>query len=602
MATNAPNYVNLTSDNYDSQLANILRRQKYAELLAQQGGEDIKVESVNGIPTPISPFQGLAKVFQTGMGAYLGGKAAEDAAALKKSERSQLIENLKNYETAPGDTISMPEQSISANMPAIPRATFDRATGTLVPGADTQTTPTNINIPKYELAAASRPRTLTEKGDLALQYAQNGSPETSAMWTGRYADVAKKQQLLANLVPQAKAALINKATPPNLLPSIQTALDLQDVEGLSSVLKLAQEKGTANAPSAMDSQHLDAFKSSNAARAAKGLPLESFDEYTNRMSIDKFSKERAITDRSERALALYRDSLGGKPNATEKLKQQSIDAWKAMPGNENGTVAQYDAWAAGLTAAAQTKGRIGAILSTEGSVPINDPAVVAIASQLQNGSQVTVPPHLKNAVDRRMASLGDNAYTAVGAGRLINNAKSLAAPYMKLPEYQALASVTTPLNRIKAAMKAGHTAVSDQDMIDAMTQLSKASLQARAITDSQVKLITGYGSWSDMASRFMNRAGGRGGALSDQQRKDIVKLSSAVAKEYQNTYGPVYNDLTTKLRANNIPEKFWPIPDLTSIQSGGKSVSIGANGPVPAHAKMSQAEWNTLEPDEVRHF
>jgi hypothetical protein len=245
-------YVSTISDDYDTQLAALARRQKYAELLAKQGSEPIDVETVNGIPTPISPFQGLAKVMQSGMGAYLGRKAEADAGALKKSERSQLIENLKNYETAPGDTISMPEQSISANMPATPRATFDRTTGTFAPGADTQTTPTNINIPKYELAAAPRPRTLTEKGDLALQYAQGGSPETSAMWTGRYADVAKKQQQLTNLVPQAKAALTNAATPKNLLPGIQTALDLQDVEGLSAVLKLAQEKGTPSAPKPSD--------------------------------------------------------------------------------------------------------------------------------------------------------------------------------------------------------------------------------------------------------------------------------------------------------------------------------------------------------------
>lgn len=302
MATNAPNYVSLTSDNYDTQLADILRRQKYAELLAQQGNEDIKVENVNGVPTPISPFQGLAKVFQTGMGAYLGGKAAEDAAALKKSERSQLIENLKNYETAPGDTISMPEQSISANMPAIPRATFDRATGTLVPGADTQTTPTNINIPKYELAAASRPRTLTEKGDLALQYAQNGSPETSAMWTGRYADVAKKQQLLANLVPQAKAALINKATPPNLLPSIQTALDLQDVEGLSADLKLAKEKGTA---SAKDQLYINA--STDYLAKHPGKDITDFDASAEGK---KAGAEAAARLSSQEKLAAFTKGLG----------------------------------------------------------------------------------------------------------------------------------------------------------------------------------------------------------------------------------------------------------------------------------------------------
>ena len=66
MADPRNTYVNLTAPagGYESQLADIKRRQKMAELLAQQGSEDIKVESVNGVPTPISPFQGLAKALQ----------------------------------------------------------------------------------------------------------------------------------------------------------------------------------------------------------------------------------------------------------------------------------------------------------------------------------------------------------------------------------------------------------------------------------------------------------------------------------------------------------------------------------------------------------
>jgi hypothetical protein len=259
MAINAPNYVSLTSGNYDTQLADILRRQKYAELLAQQGSEDIKVESVNGVPTPISPFQGLAKVFQTGMGAYLGSKAVEDAAALKKSERSQLIENLKNYETMPGgaELSSKPQQTANITIPSMSAPATDYGTKNLAPGANADAINTTIKMPQYEFVGP-RSTTLDEKGDLALQYAQGGSPETAAMWTGRYADVAKKQQQLTNLVPQAKAALTNAATPKNLLPGIQTALDLQDVEELSADLKLAKEKGTPNAPSAKDQLYINA--------------------------------------------------------------------------------------------------------------------------------------------------------------------------------------------------------------------------------------------------------------------------------------------------------------------------------------------------------
>jgi len=98
-----PRYVNLTAPagGYESQLADIKRRQKMAELLAQQGSEDIKVESVGGIPTPISPFQGLAKALQSGMGGYLAGKAAEEEAALEESQNKGIADVFEGMKDTP---------------------------------------------------------------------------------------------------------------------------------------------------------------------------------------------------------------------------------------------------------------------------------------------------------------------------------------------------------------------------------------------------------------------------------------------------------------------------------------------------------------------
>jgi len=95
----AAQYVNLTP--YDAQLAAIQRQQKYAELLAQQGAEPIDVQSVNGIPTPISPFQGLAKMFQQGVGGYLEGKATKDQAALEASDRANAQDLYKQAMGSP---------------------------------------------------------------------------------------------------------------------------------------------------------------------------------------------------------------------------------------------------------------------------------------------------------------------------------------------------------------------------------------------------------------------------------------------------------------------------------------------------------------------
>lgn len=145
-----PRYVNLTAPagGYESQLANIVRRQKMAELLAQQGNEDIKVESVNGIPTPISPFQGLAKALQSGMGAYLGSKADEDLATAKAKEAkdvSDIFAGLADRPDVKTEGYYLPAEQPSKTMPiGMPRGASSfmpegEATnmGTYVPGTVT---------------------------------------------------------------------------------------------------------------------------------------------------------------------------------------------------------------------------------------------------------------------------------------------------------------------------------------------------------------------------------------------------------------------------------------------------------------------------------
>jgi hypothetical protein len=100
----ANTYVNLTAPagGYESQLADIVRRQKYAELLAQQGASEIDAGSVGGVPTPISPFQGLAKVFQQGMGGYLAGQATKDQEALDTVQSKKYADALSQmYDPRP---------------------------------------------------------------------------------------------------------------------------------------------------------------------------------------------------------------------------------------------------------------------------------------------------------------------------------------------------------------------------------------------------------------------------------------------------------------------------------------------------------------------
>ena len=93
----AENSISLTRK--DPNEAAIRRRQKYAEMLAAQGAKDIEVSDVGGIPTPISPFQGLAKVFQTGLGSYLANEADKEEADYVDARRKKVAEALAG---APG--------------------------------------------------------------------------------------------------------------------------------------------------------------------------------------------------------------------------------------------------------------------------------------------------------------------------------------------------------------------------------------------------------------------------------------------------------------------------------------------------------------------
>tara|TARA_R110002126_G_scaffold63039_1_gene161884 strand:- start:258 stop:1697 length:1440 start_codon:yes stop_codon:yes gene_type:complete len=129
-----------------------------AELLAQQGSEDIKVESVNGVPTPISPFQGLAKALQSGMGGYLAGKAAADEAALEKLSLEEALKARKGLSNFPGTKgqfrVSDEDPGTTAtpmemDMPTIP--------GQEPSGEKVKYTLDMPNMPKTEIGGGARP-------------------------------------------------------------------------------------------------------------------------------------------------------------------------------------------------------------------------------------------------------------------------------------------------------------------------------------------------------------------------------------------------------------------------------------------------------------
>ena len=79
----ANQYFNFNTDPAKAELDRVARQQKLADMLSSQGDEPIKQFSYNGIPAPISPLSGLAKI----LNAYSGAKAARDTE--EESKRAQ---------------------------------------------------------------------------------------------------------------------------------------------------------------------------------------------------------------------------------------------------------------------------------------------------------------------------------------------------------------------------------------------------------------------------------------------------------------------------------------------------------------------------------
>ena len=90
----------LNSLPYTQRAAEIERQRRYAELLQQQALEPEGTQMVSGIAVRQSPWQNLAKLLQTGLGAYMQKKAGESEAALQKEETEKAktwFQDLANY-------------------------------------------------------------------------------------------------------------------------------------------------------------------------------------------------------------------------------------------------------------------------------------------------------------------------------------------------------------------------------------------------------------------------------------------------------------------------------------------------------------------------
>jgi hypothetical protein len=254
--------------------------------------------------------------------------------------------------------------------------------------------------------------------------------------------------------------------------------------------------------------------------------------------------------------------------AEAATKQKDAEAAPTTIKGADGATYQWDATSgtfkqilAGTAGAAGTPG--------SGSSSGSGPTTLSTAGQAWvtavlngNSTMASVPAALKTEVAEGIANQPAAAYSPLAASRFTTAANKIVTNFINLPQYQLTANGLPYLQRIQAAMQ-NPGSVSDQDLLDSLTKLNTAG---NAISDAQVKLITGGQSFSDMANVFLNKLG-NGGALSNSQRQQIQSIAQSIFANYQKGYQPVYDKVTAQLKSAGIPQAFWTIPDLNNLSA-----------------------------------
>lgn len=207
---------------------------------------------------------------------------------------------------------------------------------------------------------------------------------------------------------------------------------------------------------------------------------------------------------------------------------------------------------------------------SDGQVPLSKTGQAWVTAVLNgNATMQQVPAAIRDEVAVGLTDQPQTAYSPLAASRFSTAANRIVSNYIKLPQYELTANGLPYLQRIDAAMK-NPGAVSDQDLLDSLTKLNTAG---NAISDAQVAIITNGQSWADSVGVALNKLQ-NGGVLSDNQRQQIQKIAGAIYANYQKGYQPVYDQVTSQLKASGIPEAFWTIPDLNNL-----SAQIGTSDP-----------------------
>lgn len=209
--------------------------------------------------------------------------------------------------------------------------------------------------------------------------------------------------------------------------------------------------------------------------------------------------------------------------------------------------------------------------TSSGSSGGSSSVIQSWVQNIQNGNAnlTNVPAGLKNSVSQALASTAQTSYSPLASSRFTTAANRIVSNYISLPAYQLVSGGQVYLQRIAAAQQ-NPGSISDQDLLDSLTQLNKGGGQ---VSDAQISLVTNGQSFSDWADTLLNKLG-NGGVLSDNQRQQISTIANNVYSNYLNLYQPIYQQATSQLSAAGIPQAFWTIPNLDAL---GASAGVGSS-------------------------
>lgn len=212
---------------YNSQLAEIQRRQKLAELLQQQASQPFDVQSSNGIPAPISPFSVLAKILQT-YGSNLNAKKAQEGqAALSQQDQDKAAELVKAL-TAQKQTLGT--QDIPAGQASIPQVQL--------PGGPAPGPAQSIALPGMAGTPSQQVPQMDDNAKLAALLTARGGPQTEGI----------RNALLPQILQHQNAQYDNQMQRDNSVWNAQNIpMSLADKQQIAAQGAQAQQTAQADA-------------------------------------------------------------------------------------------------------------------------------------------------------------------------------------------------------------------------------------------------------------------------------------------------------------------------------------------------------------------